>query len=112
MLPLRTGVTLSELQRYVAEMEAERGFTQSTVSEQARLGEEVAELFKAIRKQADLPVDHRSITGTVAEELVDIAIYVRAIANRQGVDLEEAFGEKESLNEERTWWPAGERPES
>ncbi|WP_210435380.1 hypothetical protein [Saccharopolyspora sp. ASAGF58] len=47
----------------------------------------------------------------MAEELVDIAIYVLAIANRQGIDLEGALREKEARNEERTWRTAGEQGE-
>ncbi|MBB5154930.1 MazG nucleotide pyrophosphohydrolase domain-containing protein [Saccharopolyspora phatthalungensis] len=104
MLPLRSGATLADLQRYVAEMEEERGFADSTVLEQSlKLGEEVGELFKAVRKRERLPIDHGSITGTVSEELADVLIYLCAIANREGVSLEDALRSKELLNETRVW---------
>jgi NTP pyrophosphatase (non-canonical NTP hydrolase) len=104
MLPLRSGATLADLQCYVAEMEDERGFADSTVLEQSlKLGEEVGELFKAIRKRERLPIDHDSITGTVGEELADVLIYLCAIANREGVSLEHALRSKELLNETRVW---------
>ncbi|MGW3470443.1 MazG nucleotide pyrophosphohydrolase domain-containing protein [Saccharopolyspora sp. NPDC000995] len=54
-----------------------------------KLGEEVGEPFKAIRKTENLPIDCNSITRTVDEELADILIYVCAIANRRNIDLDE-----------------------
>ncbi|MGI8311065.1 MazG nucleotide pyrophosphohydrolase domain-containing protein [Saccharopolyspora hattusasensis] len=104
MLPLRSGANIADLQRYVADMETERGFSHSTVLEQSlKLGEEVGELFKAIRKREHLSMDHSSITGTVDEELADVLIYVCAIANRLGISLDEALRAKELLNETRIW---------
>jgi NTP pyrophosphatase (non-canonical NTP hydrolase) len=104
MLPLPDGATLSDVQRYVAEMEAERGFADGGVVEQClHLGEEVGELFKAVRKSECLPVGTTSIVGTVDEELADILIFVCAIANRHGVDLSDALRRKEEHNERRVW---------
>ena len=104
MVPLAKSSALHELQRYVLEMEAERGFANRDVVQQCLLlGEEVGELFKAVRKRANMRVGTTSITGTVDEELADILIYVCAIANRMGVDLEEALRSKEELNENRVW---------
>lgn len=43
--------TIKDFQKYVQELEAERGFQeQSTVQKCLLLGEEVGELFKAVRK--------------------------------------------------------------
>ena len=85
-------------------MERERGFTNSTVQEQCLfLGEEVGELFKAIRKQQKLKIDQKSVVGSVDEELADILIYLCSIANRLDIDLETAFREKEQVNEQRDW---------
>lgn len=85
-------------------MERERGFTNSTVQEQCLfLGEEVGELFKAIRKQQKLKLDQKSVVGSVDEELADILIYLCSIANRLDIDLETAFREKEQVNEQRNW---------
>ena len=104
MLPLEKSFALHDLQRYVMEMEEERGFTNRGVVQQCLLlGEEVGELFKAVRKHEKMRTSTTSITGTVDEELADVLIYVCAIANRLGVDLEEALRRKEALNETRVW---------
>lgn len=85
-------------------MEEERGFIDRGVVQQfLLLGEEVGELFKAVRKHEKMRTGTTSITGTVDEELADVLIYVCAIANRLGVDLEEALRRKEELNETRVW---------
>lgn len=104
MLPLKHPSDLDDLQRYVAQMELERGFSHRDVLQQCLLlGEEIGELFKAVRKHQKLRVGTTSVTGTVDEELADVLIYVCAIANRLGVNLSEAFRRKEELNETRTW---------
>ena len=64
MRPLAAGSDLTELQRYVAAMEDERGFSHRTVTEQALLlGEEVGELFKAVRKHQNLSTATGSLVG-------------------------------------------------
>ena len=104
MLPLKQASALDDVQRYVAAMEVERGFADSSVLEQGlKLGEEVGELFKAIRKRENMPIGTTSVTGTVDEELADVLIYVCAIANRFGISLDEALRKKEAVNETRTW---------
>ena len=104
MRPLPSAVALNEVQRYVAEMEKERGFADRSVVDQCLLlGEEVGELFKAVRKHENLAIDATSIVGTVDEELADVLIFLCAIANRYGISLEEALRRKETHNESRTW---------
>lgn len=44
-----------------------------------------------------------SVTGTVDEELADVLIYLCAIANRLGINIDEALRKKEELNETRIW---------
>jgi NTP pyrophosphatase (non-canonical NTP hydrolase) len=101
--------TLADIQIYVTALENERGFTaQSTRDKCLLLGEEVGELFKAVRKAEGLKVDLASRFGTVSEELADILIYLCAIANRYGVDLETAFREKEAVNNQRVWIEQGD----
>ncbi|MCX6099965.1 MAG: pyrophosphohydrolase [Candidatus Bipolaricaulota bacterium] len=81
-LPLRG--TLADFQRYVAELERERGFDDQTARDKCLLlGEEVGELFRAVRRAEG------------------------AIANRYGVDLEAAFRAKEAKNRERAWTSQG-----
>lgn len=95
---------LSDLQRYVREMEEERGFTGNTLLQQALLlGEETGELLKAIRKHTSMTLANDERAGDVAEELADVFIILCAIANRTGVDLEAAFRAKEEKNSKRRW---------
>ena len=96
--------TLNNFQNYVAELEKERGFArQSTIDKCLLLGEEVGELFKAVRKSEGLAVDENSNFTEIDDELTDIFIYICAIANRNRIDLEKAFRDKEEINKRRTW---------
>lgn len=103
-MPILAKANLQNFQQYVRELEIERGFEKQTIIEKCLLlGEEVGELFKAIRKTENLSVDQNSQSHEVANELADILIYLCAIANRTGVDLETAFREKEEINKKRKW---------
>lgn len=104
MLELKNNPLLKDFQSYVKELEKERGFIKQTVIEKCLLlGEEVGELFKAVRKIENISIDFNSKIGLVSEELADIFIYILAIANRYNIDLEEAFRKKEKINKQRTW---------
>jgi len=102
---LKEKPTLKNFQKYVKELEIERGFEKEAVIVKCLLlAEEVGELFKAIRKKDKvIKVDHNSKSGSVDEELADIIIYLCAIANRFDIDLEQAFRDKEEINKQRTW---------
>lgn len=103
-LELRSNPTLADYQEYVKLLELQRGFADQTALEKCLLlGEEMGELFKAIRKATKLKMDVNSTTGSVKEELADMIIYLCAIANRYEIDLEQAFREKEAINKVRTW---------
>lgn len=96
--------TLSDYQKYVDELEKERGFFDQGVLEKClMLGEEIGELFKAIRKAEQIKTDENSKITSVKEELADVFIFICSIANRYEIDLEEAFREKENINKTRTW---------
>ncbi len=96
--------TLHDIQKYVSELEKERGFSHENILQKSLLlGEEVGELFKAIRKQQKMGIDYQSKIGTVADELADILILTCAIANRLDINLEEAFRSKEEINAKRIW---------
>ena len=85
-------------------MESERGFSNQTIIDKCLLlGEEVGELFKAVRKTEGLAVDSNSTFTEIGDELTDILIYLCAIANRKGIDLESAFRAKEEKNKTRVW---------
>ena len=103
-LLLKENPTLKDFQEYVIQLEKERGFDHQTVLQKCLLlGEEIGELFKAIRKMEAISVDKNSKITTVEEELADILIYVCAIANRYNIDVEKAFREKEIQNKKRVW---------
>lgn len=96
--------TLAHFQKYVTELEVERDFaTQSVIDKCLLMGEEVGELFKAIRKSEGLSVDSNSTYTEIGDELTDIFIYLCAIANRKNIDLESAFRAKEEINKKRIW---------
>lgn len=96
--------TLKDFQEYVIELEIQRGFSdQNAIEKCLLLGEEMGELFKAVRKSMNLKTDINSNIGTVKEEIADILIYLCAIANRFDIDIEEAFREKEEVNKLREW---------
>jgi NTP pyrophosphatase (non-canonical NTP hydrolase) len=95
---------LNDFQDYVRDMKIERGFsTDDKVYECFLLGEEMGELFKAVRKQSGWKIDDRSQSYDVAEELADCFIYLLSIANQHDVDLEQAFRDKEEKNKTRQW---------
>lgn len=103
-LHLKERPTLADFQEYVIQLEKERGFSSQTIIQKClMLGEELGELFKAVRKSENIKVDRNSAIGSVDEELADIFIYLCAIANRFDIDLEQAFREKEAINKGRTW---------
>ena len=109
MISLPEGASMKEYQRYIHELEALHGWLKVDLVHNCFLmGEEVGELFKAGRKYNKL-FDEGGSTPTekarahLAEELVDVFNYLLAIANRVGVDLEQAFREKNARNQQRTW---------
>ena len=44
--------------------------------------EEAGELFKTIRKDINLQIDNNSKVGSVDEEIIDVFIFLCAIANK------------------------------
>lgn len=104
---LEEGAPLAVIQKYVAQLETERGFSaQDTIQKCLLLGEEVGELFKAVRRREGMPIEQSDATISVADELADVMIYLCAIANRYQIDLESAFRQKERENVNRIWAPA------
>ena len=96
--------TLADFQKYVSELELERGFSdQDAHTKCLLLGEEIGELFKAVRKAEGIAVDPTSRVADIGDELTDIFIYLCAIANRYNIDIEQAFLAKEEQNKKRKW---------
>lgn len=95
---------LNDYQRYVAEMERKRGFSEETLLQKCLLlGEEVGELFKEIRKSEGMATDKTFEAGDAAGEIADVFFILCAIANRLNINLTNAFVQKEQENESRIW---------
>lgn len=104
MPELKNNPTLADFQHYVSELEIERGFTDQPAKDKCLLlGEEIGELFKAIRKAEGIATDPKSKVGEIQDELADIFIYMCSIANRYDINLKQAFLEKEEKNRKRIW---------
>ncbi len=101
---LKEQPTLKDIQKYVTELEKERGFTKNTILQNSlMLGEEIGELFKAIRKAEKMKTDDNSKVHHIGEEMADVLIYLCSIANRYNINIEQAFRKKEEVNKSRNW---------
>ena len=88
-LELKENPTLADFQDYVKKLELDRGFSDQTAIEKCLLlGEEMGELFKAVRKAMNLKMDINASTGSIKEEIADMVIYLCAISNRFEIDME------------------------
>jgi len=105
-LHLKTNPTLKDIQQYVAEMEKERSFTDVSLLETyLLLVEEIGELAKCIRNshtpmRSDIA---KQYDDNIAHEIADIILVLTSVANRLGVDFEEAIRAKEEINKQRIW---------
>ncbi|MAZ56494.1 pyrophosphohydrolase [bacterium] len=108
MTNLKRNPELKDFQKYILEIEKERGLSSDIFHYALMMGEETGELFKAIRKSENQQVDPNSKVGTVREELVDVFIFLCGIANKYDIDLEQAFRDKEEINKKRSWKQAKE----
>jgi NTP pyrophosphatase (non-canonical NTP hydrolase) len=111
MIELPEGAPMRRYQEYVEALEAQHGWTTvDHVHNCFLMGEEVGELFKAVRRYNRMfeqseaePLDREAARQHVAEELVDVFNYLVAVANRVDVDLEAAFRAKNLKNQTREW---------
>jgi len=103
-LHLKESPTLADLQQYVRAMAAERGFDKNTVEQRFQLLlEELGELAKAARKQGGMRFADDTSKRDVAEEAADVFIVFLGLCNLLGIDLEQAFRNKEEKNKQRVW---------
>lgn len=104
MPELNENPTLKDYQEYVKELEVERGFEKQNILDKClMLGEEVGELYKAVRRSNGLKVDQNSKITELDGEIADVLIFLLSIANRANIDMEKAFREKEEINKKRVW---------
>jgi len=103
---LPPNATMADYQKYVHGLEGYHGWLDVDLIHNCFLmGEEVGELFKAIRrhlKYYERP-DSGDSVGDVAEEIVDVFNYLLALANRLEIDVEAAFRDKNTRNLARSW---------
>jgi NTP pyrophosphatase (non-canonical NTP hydrolase) len=103
-MPIPDNESLRELQKYVWQMNAERGFnTEDPSKKLVMLIEEVGELAKAIRKEAGMKFTDTTRKTELKEELGDVQIVLLGLASMLKVDMLEAVREKEKKNRERKW---------
>lgn len=95
---------LLRLQQTVHQFEVAHGFDQqSAIVKCLLLGEEIGELFKAVRSASGIGVDASSSSKMVGEELADVFIFLLALANRFDLKLGVEAKRKLELNGQRTW---------
>lgn len=104
-LHLKANPTLADIQKYVDDMMHERGFHDQHITQECMmLTEEVGELMKCVRKTGGMRMDTaKEYDIDPAGEVADILIILSSIANRLGVDMEQALRDKEEKNKLRTW---------
>jgi NTP pyrophosphatase (non-canonical NTP hydrolase) len=103
-LSLPDNPTMADFQRYVREMCEQRGFNRDDIPKKfMMLMEEVGELSKAARKDVGMKLDSTATRQNVAHEAADVLIVFIGLCNALGIDLEQAFREKETYNKQRTW---------
>lgn len=87
--------SLKELQKYVWEMNIERGFNTEDASKKfVMLMEEVGELAKAIRKISGLKFTDATKQTELEEELADVQIVLLGLASLTSIDMYDAVIKK------------------
>lgn len=96
--------SLKRLQKYIWQMNIDRGFnTEDPSKKLVMLVEEVGELAKAIRKIAGLKFTDTTRRTDIEEELADVQIVLLGLASMLEVEMFDAVIAKERKNRERTW---------
>jgi len=109
MITLPQPARMKDYQDYIHALEKQHGWLSVDLVHNCFLmGEEVGELFKAVRKYNKLFDEHATTPSdaakaNVAEEIVDVFNYLLAIANRLEIDVEQAFKDKNGKNQTRVW---------
>lgn len=96
--------SLRQLQDFVAEVEIELGFQNTTVAQKCLLlAEEVGELIKSLRKShLGMRLGSPGYVPDPEAELADVLFVALGIANRLNIDLEQALVKKAALAAERS----------
>lgn len=101
---LKATPEMKDFQEYVEFLEQERGFRHESARDKCLLiGEEIGELFKAVREEEGLQMDSEAKPIDIADEIADVFLYLCTIANRFNIDIETAVRQKEEKNKNRVW---------
>lgn len=105
--------TMQDFQSLVHALESHHGWLDVDLVHNCFLmGEEVGELFAAIRRYNKYFEESGATVSKedVAYEIVDVLNYLLAIANRLDIDVESAFREKNERNFARSWSTNNQEP--
>ncbi len=103
-LELPTKPTVSDFQKYVRALVEERGFSDETLPELFMLFlEESGELARSARTSTAMKSHEGKELSDAQHEAADVFIYLLDICNHLGIDLEQAFRDKEEMNKKREW---------
>ncbi|WP_058303754.1 MazG nucleotide pyrophosphohydrolase domain-containing protein [Gorillibacterium timonense] len=92
----------SEFQQYVKEYSKLKGFDTSTIEQRMLyLMTEVGELAKEVLNVSFAPEEEKS--ENLGFEMYDVVWNIFDLANKLGIDLDQAFKKKLEINEQRTW---------
>ena len=96
--------SLPKYQKLISKFATQRGFDKETLSQKFMLLlEETGEFAKAARKDSGIVIDDSSKKHAVEEEAADVFWVLIDLCNSLGIDLPEAFSDKEKKNKSRTW---------
>ncbi|REE69545.1 NTP pyrophosphatase (non-canonical NTP hydrolase) [Paenibacillus taihuensis] len=95
-------MNIAELQHYVREFSKAKDFDKSTIEQRMLyLMTEVGELSKEVLSVSFHPDRERS--ENLGHEMFDVVWNLMDLANKLGVDLNEAFEAKMAINDKRSW---------
>ncbi|HSX42684.1 MAG TPA: MazG nucleotide pyrophosphohydrolase domain-containing protein [Candidatus Saccharimonadales bacterium] len=96
--------SLQAIQEYTRVLHHGRGFdTESVAQKMLLLTEEVGELAKGVRNLAKVKFADDAKRTEAAEEVGDVFIVLVDVCNKLGIDLYEAYCDKEMKNRKRVW---------
>lgn len=92
----------AQFQEYVREYSKEKGFETSSIEQRMLyLMTEVGELSKEVLEVSFDPVGEKK--ENLGFEMYDVVWNIFDLANKLGIDLDQAFTKKMEINEKRTW---------
>jgi len=103
-VPAPQDASLAGYQTYIQQVMQQRGFDKETVSQKFMLLlEESGEFAQAARKQANLAQATDTATEDCSDAAADVLAVLLDICNQLGINLGQAFVNREHKNQTRTW---------